>query len=282
MSLERLPVKKNRPVILILLLLGIIFCMVLLYKCSHSAPRNNGLHPVATKSGPDTIDVAIEISPLAYHVSGDTIAGLDYDILNYIARSLHKKAKYHVFASLNEALSGAEAGLYDVIVSSLAATEELKDKHSLSEPVYLDRQVLVQLKNSPRFISTPQELGGDTVWIAAGSPFEGRIRHLSAEIGEPITILSPDGRSAEHLIMLVATGQIPRAVANLGLAQRMQQKFYPNLDISTPISFTQFQSWILTHCTENLADSINSRLIQFQSTPAYIELTSKYGMLPVN
>ncbi len=276
MSLQRIPSKKNRPFVLLLLLAGVLILMVFLSKCSHRATDPIGLHPAAVKSGGDTIDVAIEISPLSYRWQGDTIAGLDYEIMKGLAAMAGRPVKFHPFAPLKQAVNGMEKGLYDIIISSLPSTESLKQRFRLTDDVYLDREVLVQRKDASRLITEPEQLANDTVWIAAGSPFAQRIRNLSSEIGEPIHIVAAEGRTAEHLVMLVARGEVPRAVVNAGLARRMQAEYYPELDISTPVSFTQFQCWVVSGRDGALADSINVWLRRFKQTPQYAAILANY------
>ena len=277
MSLQLISFKKNRPYLLLLLLAAVILLMVFLAKCSHNS-SGPWLQMPDVKSGGDTIDVAIEISPLSYRVSGDSIVGVDYEILQGISRMTGRPVKFHVFAPFEEAVEGLEAGTYDIIISSLPSTESLKSRFNVSMPVYLDREVLVQRADSSGHIDRPDELDNDTVWIPEGSPFRDRIENLSSEIGRPIYIETIPGCTAEYLVILVSTGDIPRAVVNSGLARRMKNEFYPELDISTPISFTQFQCWLLSDRDSVMSDSINQWLGRFQATEEYRDIISKYGL----
>lgn len=278
MPMQRIPEKSGRLYLLLVVLIAIVVLMVLLSKCSY---RNDAQHKLQTeraKSGGDTLDVAIEISPLAYRVSGDSVIGLDYEILREISAMSGRPLKFHAFAGMDYAVQGLDTGFYDIVVSSLPSTETLKQSHILSNPVYLDREVLVQLKESDSFISQPEQLGHDSVWIAEGSPFRQRIENLSSEIGEPIYIKSRSGHTAEHLIMLVAKGRIPRAVVNSGIAEKMQRDYYPDIDVTTPISFTQFQSWIVTDRYPGVDKFINQWLDSLKRTEKYNEILSRYGM----
>jgi len=267
------PVKKRQMTMLLILLAAVIVIMVLLSKCTHRPSPTPSIHPVATKSGGDTIDVAIEISPLSYRVSGDSVTGLDYRLMNEVMRIGRRPVKFHPFAPLDYAVRGLDAGTFDIVVSFLPTTSELKAKYLLTDPVYLDREVLVQRRDADPFIDAPEKLAGDTVWIAAGSPFESRIHNLGAEIGDTIHIERAEGRSAEHLVMLVARGEIPRVVVNSGLARRMRDTAYPNLDIATNISFTQFQSWMLSKRDTALRDSLNAWIDSLRRTPVYNTIT---------
>lgn len=242
---------------LVVLLIAAVSAMFMLYKCSNE--RIDAFAPDDRKSGGDTLDIAIELSPICYSLDGDTISGVDYDIICGISEKHSVPVKFHPFVPLGYALDGLRQGRFDVVVASLPLTMELREQFLMTDPVYLDKEVLVQHKDKisgmPRVLSQEQ-LAGDTVWISAGSPFQTRLRNLSREIGDTIYIKSSDEYSAEYLFILVALGKIRQAVVNDGVARRMV-KDYPDVDISIDISFTQFQSWALNKGSEALRDSIN-------------------------
>lgn len=273
---QRLSIQKSRSYVLIVLLALVIVFMLMLSKCTHPMHKGFSVVNKMEKSGGDTIDVAIEISPLSYRMSGDSIAGLDYEILRHISAMMQRPVKFHPFASLQKASLGLELGYYDIVVSSLPSTESLKRRFRLSEPVYIDFEVLVQNPAKYDIITSQQELAGDTIWIAGGSPFAERIVNLSSEIGEGIYIESVDGHTSEHLVMLVARGEIPRAVVNVGLATRMKKEFYPDLDISVPIGLNRFQCWIVSEKEDGFADKIDSEIVRFKDSDTYRRLLQRY------
>jgi ABC-type amino acid transport substrate-binding protein len=265
--------RRPRVASLIAALIAAVAVMFLAQKCSHK--QQNPFASDAQKSGGDTLDIAIEISPIAFSMADDTISGLDYDIINDIAKKHNRGVKFHPFAPLSYALNGLDDGTFDVVVSSLPSTSQLKQSLLLTDRVYLDREVLVQRRNSKKFISTPEDLAADTVWIASGSPFRERLRNLSAEIGDTIYICQNYQYTAEHLVMLIATGQIERAVVNEGIAKQMAKQ-YENIDISTPVSFTQFQVWALRGDNTELRDTLNAWLREYRATPRYRQLIARY------
>lgn len=75
--------------------------------------------------------------------------------------------------------------------------------------------------------------------------------------------------------MLTAMGKIPFAVVNEAKAVHLA-KDYPDVDISTPVSFTQFQSWVVNKDNPALADTLDAQITRFKSTPQYAELLKRY------
>lgn len=259
------------------MILALAVCLIgmfLVRKCTRP-DRSPFSSALPEKSGGDTLDVAIEISPLSYSLAGDTISGLDYDIIRDLSAMKGRPVKFHPFTPLSFAVDGLRKGNFDIVVSALPSTKNLKDSLLLTDRVYLDREVLVQRSDSPHFINSPEELARDSVWIPTASPFIERLHNLSAEIGDTIHIRQHPTYTAEHLVMLIDAGQIERAVVNEALARRMAAR-YPSLNVSTPVSFTQFQVWAVSPGEPALRDSLNSWLAEYRETPRYRQLVSEY------
>ena len=268
---------KGKFALYLLLLIVIVMAMIMLRNCS--SPLSPQLGNTLKASGGDTIDIAIEISPLAYSMATDTIGGFQYDMLRQIAQRHNLKFKYHPFVPLSYALEGLDNGYFDIVVADIPSTTEFKEKYLLTDPVYLDRQVLVQRKDSMTGkapISSQHQLASDTIWVVANSPFIGRIRNLSKEIGcDTIYIKQNPDYSSEILFIMTALGEIKQAVVNEKIASSLQ-KDYPQIDLNTKISFTQFQSWAINRENLELCDSINHWISDFKSTQDYTILQSRY------
>ena len=51
---------------------------------------------------------------------------------------------------------------------------------------------------------------------------------------------------------------------------------YPDVDISTDVSFNQLQSWVLRKHSTALRDSLDVWLKELRQTPAYKEIYNRY------
>ena len=267
---------KGRMPLLLGLLALVLALIWLLGQCSHR--RDAAFAGRDTRAGGDTITVAIEMSPLLYtRTPADTIAGLDYDIIRAIAARHGLHVKFRPFVPLRFALEGLERGDFDVVVAALPATTRTRSQYHMTESVYTGRQALVQLLDSAGarpHIQSQEQLAGHKVWVVEKSPYAHRLANLGAELGDTIYVQSSPDYSAEHLCLLTATGQIPRAVVDEATARRIAAD-YPRLDVSVPVSFNQFQSWAVGR--EALRDSFNVWLDSFRRTAAYDSLLVRYG-----
>lgn len=253
--MRRLKPKSNSMWLLTALLCVAVLAMVLIGKSSH---KKSPFAPGYAKSGGDTLDVAIQLAPGVYRVVGDSAWGKDYDLLMRIVAEHNVPVKLHPFVPLSHAMQYLEEGKYDIVVASMPLTSQLRSRFLMTKPVYLDREVLVQRRDTAEgsMVKSQIDLGGDTVWVAHDSPIMNRIENLSQEIGDTIYVKSDARYSAEHLLILVSKGIIKRAVISEMVAEAMRDSF-PNVDTETPVSFTQFQCWALNRADSTLLDTLN-------------------------
>lgn len=269
------PKKKWQLWLYAALLLLAIVAMVLLRNCN----SNEGLmgahsRTVKTSSG-DTIDVAIEYSPLSFYTYGDTTGGFNYEFLRLISHTCGLKFKYHPIVSLQVALEGLKQGTYDVMAAQFPVTRANKEHYLFTSALYLDNQVLVQRIDSGMVINSQLDLAGDTVNIVKGSPMGERIMSLSHEIGDTIYVVQDSVYGPEQLFLMVATGDIKYAVINESIAKKLAAS-HPNVDVSKAISFTQFQSLTLDKGNKQLCDKLNECILKVKKMPEYNALLRKY------
>lgn len=265
---QRQLVRNRRLLILILAIIAVgVAASVFYYRDREAHPAYN-----YTRAGGDTINVAIAYSPMSLYRYGDSIGGLNYELMREMAERDRQPVKFYPMTSVDEALTLLREGRVDIVMADIPMFASLRSQYRFTVPVYTDRQVLVSRDS---VIASPLSLAGKQVWVAAGSPAVNRLENLSREIGDSIHIkVSPD-YSAEQLVILTAKGEIPRAVVNQEVARRLLGS-YPDLRISDNISFSQFQSWILNRDSAALQDTLDARLERFKLTPAYHLLLARY------
>lgn len=267
---------RGRALLYVVLLVVALACMVMLRECSIFRSYRV---PDRQASG-DTIDVAIEYSPMSLYRYDDTLGGFNYDVIREIARQKGLPLKFHPLTNISQGLDGLDSHKYDILVADVARTTDMQDKVIFTEPSFLDKQVLVQLRDSVTRkgrVRTQIDLGSDTIWVPKGSPAVSRLKNLSREIGRDIPVKESDEYGSEQLFMLTSLGQIPMAVVNEATALRLA-KDYPQVDVSLGISFTQFQSWLIARDRSQLADSVNAALSEFKESDAYAELAKRYKL----
>jgi membrane-bound lytic murein transglycosylase MltF len=252
------------------LLAVVVGCMVVLSLCDRPKVAGN-----ERPSGGDTLDIAIEYSPVTYYTYGDTLGGYNYDLLRMMSQRTGRPMKFHPIVTLEKALAGLEDGRFDVVVAQFPMTAGDTARFAFTEPIYIDQQVLVQRRGS-HAIHSQLDLAGDTVWVVKGSPMVQRIASLSREIGDTIYVHVDELYGPEQLMMMVSAGEIRYAVVNRSIARAMATNL-PNLDRSVPISLSQFQSWLVAKERHTLCDTLNRWHEMVKSdTAAYLGLQRRY------
>ena len=99
-------------ILYIVLLAVVVAFMVALSLCDRPA-----VLPNERPSGGDTLDIAIEYSPVTYYTYDDTLGGYNYDLLRMISGNTGVPMKFHPVVTLEKALAGLEDGRYDVLSS---------------------------------------------------------------------------------------------------------------------------------------------------------------------
>ena len=221
-----------------------------------------------------------EYNAFSFHAEEDTISGFHYELLKAFACSKNLKLEVIPEMSLEKRQEGINDGSYDILANNVLKTEREEDTILYSHPILLSKQVLVQRnaqeKNDAHYIYSLLDLSHKTVHIVKDSPFIHRIRNLSNEIGDTIYIQEIDKYGPEQLIAMVANGDIDYAVCDESIVLASINNF-PQIDIETAISFTQFYSWGVNKKNTELLDSLNAWIDAFKQTPAFEELNNKYN-----
>lgn len=270
--MKPLELKRGALTLYLLLLLGVGAVMILLHNCSGAT-----WHVSDSRATGDTLNVAIEISPLGLSTRADTLSGYYYDMVRELARRHDRPLKIDAFTHLESTLDKLDAGRYDVVIGDIPVNSIIRERFLTTQPVLIDRQVLVQLADSADCLRYPTQFAllGDTIHVPCHTPFKTRLQHLTRELGDTIYIDESSEYGAEQLIIMVAIGELPNAVVNKRLAE-IVKKDYPRLDSSVEISFNQFQSWLVGRSDSTLCDTLNAWINDFHGSELERRLSEIY------
>ena len=220
----------------------------------------------------EVLNVVIEYNSVDYYVSGDTIAGLQHELCQYIENRSGLRVNIQLENNLDICIKGLKDETYDIIARNIPITNENKEFLSFTIPITQNKQVLVQRKplfeNSLLFIRNQIELAGKKIYVPKNSPSILRLQNLSEEIAEPIYIEEIEAYSAEQLIYMVAYEEIDYAVVDKELAKK-NMKLFSEIDSSIDISFTQLQAWAVRNSSPVLLDSLNIWIEDFKKQKAH-------------
>lgn len=220
-----------------------------------------------------------------YFIYRGTPMGYQYEMLKLLAKHLDVDLEIKVSNKLSDNFECLNNGECDIIALNLTVTKERSKKIAFTAPVLQTYQVLVQRKPDNWQQLTQQEinlqvirnqlnLAGKTIYVQENSAHAERLMNLSEEIGDTINIVALP-MTVEELIKLVAEGKIEYTVCDENVA-KVNQTYYPNIDIQTAISFPQHITWAVHTEAKELRNEINKWLKEFGKTLRYQLLYSKY------
>ena len=212
--------------------------------------------------------------------------GFNYELLKAFTDHLGIDLEIVTENQINHALDLLNSGEADILAFGLTVNSTRKKEILFTEPIAETRQVLVQRKpRNWRFIAEEAaekllirnqiDLAHKSIYVQANSAHSERMRALSNEIGDTINIIEVPYDS-EELIKDVANGEIDYTVCDENIAM-VNLTYYPNIDISTPVSFMQNIAWGLPKNNSiQLLSELNKWIASYRSTGSYALLYAKY------
>jgi len=187
---------------------------------------------------------------------------------------------------LEHAFNFLNSGEADLLAIGLTVNSSRKKGIVFTDPILETRQVLVQRK--PRnwrsmtldaidshLIRNQLDLANKTVYVQEMTSHYDRLKSMSDEIGDTINIIMVPYES-EVLIANVAKGEIDYTICDENVAQ-VNSTYYPDIDISTPVSFQQNIAWGLRkENSGELLSELNRWLNTYRNTGSYALLYAKY------
>ncbi len=214
-----------------------------------------------------------------YYAYRGRVMGFQYDILRLFAAHINVPLRIIVENDFEKSVHHLQSGNCDIIATYITVDKDRKKLFDYTTPVMQTQQVLVQRRPKHRLdtthVNSVLELAGKTVFVKSKTSYHRRLLNLSDEIGDTIHIVDNSDFSTEMLIRQVAKGRIDYTVADIHVA-RLNAKYYPNLDVTLPISFEQNIAWAVRKNTPELLHALDTFLDGFIYSRHYNALLHRY------
>lgn len=281
---------KIRKYYIVILMLISIFLTTSCFKDKDSSSSNN---PNKQFSVLDKIREKGKLVALTdynstnYYIYRGTPMGYQFELLQAFADYLNVELKIVTNNDLDKSFSLLANGEIDLISIGLTKTQERLSLVDFTDPIIQTRQVLVQRKpDNWRKIKTADELNaklirnqielvGKTIIIQKKTSFFERLNNLAEEIGGPINIIEDPELEVEALISKVANGEIEFTISDEYIAL-VNQRYYPDIDVKTDISYPQNLSWVVNKGEDSLRLEVNHWLESFKKSITSRLIYNKY------
>jgi len=259
----------------------LILCVVCLSGCRHhtSVEVNRGGGDALLQQSKDSgelVALTLYSSTSYFNYRGQEM-GFQYELAQQFAQSLGLHLRMEVARNVDELIRMLRAGEGDLIAYHLPVTNQWKDSLLYCGEEVITHQVVVQRnKGRVKPLKDVTELVGKEVYVKPGRYYD-RLENLNNELGGGILIhkVESDSLSVEDLIEQVAKGQIAYTVADNDVAQ-LNKTYYPSLNISLSVSFSQRSSWAVRKDCPHLAEAANRWHRENKRSTAYTSSMKRY------
>ena len=232
------------------------------------------------------IRAVTNVNQTSYFIYKGEPMGFHFELLKKFAD--HQDLELEIITSndIDEALEYLQTGAADLVAIGLSVSADRKEMMRFTDPLIQATQVLVQRRPAgwnrmtedeiaEKLVRNQLDLAEKTVYVQKGSSYAQRLYNLERESGMDIGVIEVP-YDAEELARQVARGEIEYTVCDDYMANIICS-LYPELDLSTPVSFPLNISWsVRKDGTDGLVNELNRWIAGFKTTREYARLERKY------
>jgi membrane-bound lytic murein transglycosylase F len=212
--------------------------------------------------------------------------GFNYELLKTFSDNIGIDLEIIPDNHVDHAIGMLKSGAADILAFSMNRNSSRKDELLFTAPVTVTRHVLVQRKPhnwrslsnedlDKKLIKDLHSLTRKTIYVQDGSTHAEQLLAIDRQTGDSITVIEVPFNS-EKLIQNVAKGEIEYTVCDENVAM-VNSMYYPDIDISTPVSESQDVSWAIRKNHSDLLNAELNRWIEsYKKTGSYALLYAKY------
>ncbi len=232
------------------------------------------------------IRAVTNVNQTSYFIYKGEPMGFHFELLKKFAD--HQDLELEIITSndIDEALEYLQTGAADLVAIGLSVSADRKEMMRFTDPLIQATQVLVQRRPAgwnrmtedeiaEKLVRNQLDLAEKTIYVQKGSSYAQRLYNLERESGMDIGVIEVP-YDAEELARQVARGEIEYTVCDDYMANIICS-LYPELDLSTPVSFPLNISWsVRKDGTDGLVNELNRWIAGFKTTREYARLERKY------
>ena len=232
------------------------------------------------------IRAVTNVNQTSYFIYKGEPMGFHFELLKKFAD--HQDLELEIITSndIDEALEYLQTGAADLVAIGLSVSADRKEMMRFTDPLIQATQVLVQRRPAgwnrmttdeiaEKLVRNQLDLAEKTVYVQKGSSYAQRLYNLERESGMDIGVIEVP-YDAEELARQVARGEIEYTVCD-DYMSNIICSLYPELDLSTPVSFPLNISWsVRKDGTDGLVNELNRWIAGFKTTREYARLERKY------
>lgn len=231
------------------------------------ADKDSGILADIKKKG--VIDIGIEgaYPPFNYFDESNKLIGFDVDVANEITKRMGVKPNY-VATPWDTIIGGLQTKKYDIIISSMAITEERKQKVDFTDPYYHTGAQLFVNEDYSEIKDPKKDIKGKKIGVAIGTTFEKN----ATELGATVVNYKSDLLTFQDL----ANNRVVGVITDKAVGSRMiKEKGYPFKAVGSML-YEEAAGITLNKHEEALKAEINKQLKAMMEDGTYEEISKKW------
>lgn len=195
-------------------------------------------------------------SEVNYNMYNAHPAGFEYELLKAFCDDNRLKLEMVVNDNMDSCFMLLDSRKVDVLATGVFLTKELKQKYFLSDPIFMQKSVLVQRmpkgwssmstgnEVESQLLRSPLDLAGKTVHVPKSSHAIKTVEYLSESIGDTVYVIECDTLNSIGLMHAVYEGLIDYTIVDDYIA-KMASYNLKGLDIKLAVSLEQPVGWVI-------------------------------------
>ncbi len=195
-------------------------------------------------------------SDINYNMYNAHPAGFEYELLKGFCDANHLKLEIMVNDNMDSCFQLLDSCKVDIVATGIGLTKELKKKYLLTNPIFLQKSVLVQRmpkgwgsmstenEVENQLLRSPYDLAGRTVHVTKRSHAVKMLDYLSEVIGDTVYVVECDTLNSIGLIHAVYDGLIDYTIVDEYIA-KMASYNLNGLDYKLAVSLEHPIGWAL-------------------------------------
>ncbi|SFA69740.1 MULTISPECIES: ABC transporter substrate-binding protein [unclassified Bacillus (in: firmicutes)] len=216
-----------------------------------------------------TIDIGIEgaYPPFNYFDDKNELVGFDVDVAKEITKRMGVKANF-VATPWDTIIGGLLTKKYDIIISSMAITDERKEKVDFTDPYYHTGAQLFVREDYTEIKDPKTDAKGKNIGVCIGTTFEEKAN----ELGAMVTTYKSDLLTFQDL----SAKRIDAVITDKAVGSRViKEQNYPFKSVGDML-FTEEAGITLNKNQEELKAEINKHLKAMMEDGTYAEISKKW------
>jgi ABC-type amino acid transport substrate-binding protein len=245
----------------------LVIVLVLIASLAAACGKSASKDALGQMKSSGTLNVGIEGAyPPFNSVNGkNELEGFDVDITNEIAKRMGLKVNF-VITPWDTIIAGLLAKKYDIILSSMAITDERKQKVDFSDPYYSTGSTLFVPNDTT--LTDPKIIKDKKIGVTIGTTFEKK----ATELGAILTTYKNDNLAFQDL----SNGRLDGILTDKAVgANLVKAKNYPVKILGEPLLIEK-AGITLNKDETGLKDEMNKHLKAMMSDGTYEQISTKW------